>query len=161
MMPYEPVLDVMRRTMSNLEFVQRHATEGGPFEVTQLINSFLGALAHPWENMSGELKRIEVRQAEKYGWPSLHKERSTDRDPSSLGDLIRRLRNGVAHGNLTFLPDGRGQISALRIVNKDQKGHRTWGTILSIADMRCFLDHFVDLVEAIARGDRNATSQVA
>jgi hypothetical protein len=49
MMPYEPVLDIMRRTMANLEFVEEHKSDIGPFEVTQLLNSFLGALAHPWE----------------------------------------------------------------------------------------------------------------
>ncbi len=52
MMPNEPLRDVMRRTMKNLEFVERSATPTGPFEVTQLINSFIGALAHPWEGSS-------------------------------------------------------------------------------------------------------------
>ena len=34
MMPHEPVLDVMRRTMANLEFIDAHASSAGPFEVT-------------------------------------------------------------------------------------------------------------------------------
>jgi hypothetical protein len=48
MMPHEPVLDIMRRTMRNLAFIGQRVSIGDPFEVTQLINSFLGALAHPW-----------------------------------------------------------------------------------------------------------------
>jgi hypothetical protein len=35
--------------MANLEFIERHAGAGGRYEVTQLVNSFLGALAHPYE----------------------------------------------------------------------------------------------------------------
>jgi hypothetical protein len=46
-MPIEPVRDIMRRTMQNLKFVEGHRGANGPYEVTQLLNSFLGALAHP------------------------------------------------------------------------------------------------------------------
>ena len=49
MMPHEPTRDMMRRTMKNLEFIESHAKIYGLFEVTQLVNSFLSALAHPWE----------------------------------------------------------------------------------------------------------------
>ena len=40
MMPYEPVLDVMRRTMANLRFIEQRKSDDGPFEVTQLLNPF-------------------------------------------------------------------------------------------------------------------------
>lgn len=56
-----PVRTIMDRTMSNLKLVQRlhkeavergdQVDELGPFEVTQLVNSFSGALAHPWERV--------------------------------------------------------------------------------------------------------------
>ena len=46
-MPIEPIRDIMRGTIANLEFVETHARPNGPYEVTQLINSFLGTLAHP------------------------------------------------------------------------------------------------------------------
>ena len=150
MMPHETILDIMRRTMANLEFVQAHATSAGPYEVTQLINSFLGAMAHPWEHLREELDAITIDAAVSVGWPELHKERSSDRDPASLGDLIRLLRTGIAHGNLTFHPNGKGQIAALRIVNKDRQGLRTWGAIVTPADMRKLLEQFVALVVAMA-----------
>ena len=69
MMPFEPVLDIMRRTMENLEFVERHANKDGPYEVTQLINSFLGALAHPWEEFQAELLQMPLADAAAKGWP--------------------------------------------------------------------------------------------
>ena len=37
--------------------------DDGPFEVTQLINSFLGALAHPWESLKSELNEITIDEA--------------------------------------------------------------------------------------------------
>src|SRR5438876_2348403 len=100
MMPRVPVGDLMRRTMENLAFVEAHADPNGPFEVTQLVNSFLGALAHPWEKFTAELGKVSIAQAEADGWPRLTKEYATDRDPRDLGELLRLVRNGMAHGNI-------------------------------------------------------------
>ena len=38
-MPTEPLLDIMRRSMANLAFVEAHAGPAGPYEVTQHINT--------------------------------------------------------------------------------------------------------------------------
>ncbi len=40
-MPTEPIRDIMRRTMANLALIEGHKSDAGPYEVTQLINSFL------------------------------------------------------------------------------------------------------------------------
>ena len=100
MMPHEPVRDIMRRTMQNLEFIEKHAEPNGPYEVTQLLNSFLGALAHPWETYRDDLAPMSLDAARDAGWPKIVKESPRDRDPDSLGDLIRLMRNAVAHGML-------------------------------------------------------------
>ena len=39
----------------------------GPYEVTQLINSFLGALAHPWEIYRADLTTMSLSAAQKAG----------------------------------------------------------------------------------------------
>lgn len=88
MMPYEPVRDVMRRTMHNLRFIEAHHGPRGPYEVTQLLNSFLGALAHPWEQYRNDLCSVSLSEAVTAGWPRVEKERPNDRDPKSLGDLV-------------------------------------------------------------------------
>lgn len=80
-MPSEPVRDIMRRTMANLTFVEMNAQPDGPFEVTQLINSFLGALAHPWELLKTDLMALTLADATKRGWPAIAKERISDVDP--------------------------------------------------------------------------------
>jgi hypothetical protein len=57
--PIHPIPEVTRRTLQNPYAIhdlrEQRQQQGigvdreGPFEVTQLVNSFLGALAHPWE----------------------------------------------------------------------------------------------------------------
>jgi hypothetical protein len=152
-MPTEPVLDVMRRTMANLDFIERHASGDGPFEVAQLINSFIGALAHPWEATRADLSALSLSEAKELGWPSIKKERSSDIDPNSLGELVAAIRHSVAHGNIEFLSSGRGEITALRIWNIHPRSRtRTWGAILTVADMRRVLACFVDLIQERHRG---------
>lgn len=147
-MPHEPVRDIMRRTMQNLEFVEAHAGASGPYEVTQLINSFLGALAHPWERYRDDLAGISLPAAHVAGWPAIAKERPNDHDPRSLGDLIRLMRNALAHGNVEFLPGISTDIHALRLWNTGH-GRRTWGAVLTVADVRSFLERFVALAEEL------------
>jgi hypothetical protein len=80
------------------------------------------------------------------GWPAIVKERQSDRQPDSLGKLVRFMRNALAHGNVEFLSNPSGDIAALRLWNTD-RGRRTWGAIVTVADMRSFLRHFVRLAE--------------
>lgn len=127
MMPFEPVRDVMRRTMANLEFIETHKQRNGPYEVTQLLNSFLGALCHPWESYRIDLDTKSLAEAAAEGWPGIIKERPRDYDPQSLGDLVRLMRNAIAHGNIKFLPGSTGEIQALRIWNKE-RSVRNWGS---------------------------------
>jgi len=150
MMPGESVPELMRRTMFNLHFIQEKRGPTGPYEVTQLINSFLGALAHPWERYGERLKHISLRDAEAEGWPRLEKVYKTDKEPKNLGDLIRLIRNGVAHGNIIFHPDPGGEIRSLHIWNVDpRENKRTWGSVLTIEQMRTFLDKFVETAEVL------------
>lgn len=147
-MPTEPLLELMRRSMANLEFVETHASSGGPYEVTQLLNTFLGALAHPFEAMRDDLNGLPLTEAVERGWPAVSKEKPSDRDPRSLEDLIRLMRNGFAHGNIELISEGKGQIGFIRIWNNQPNtGVRTWGAVVRGDDMRRFLACFVKLIE--------------
>lgn len=58
------------------------------------------------------------------------------------------MRNSMAHGNIDYLSDGKGQIYALRVWNTHSRtAARTWGALVPVADMRRFLGLFVELIE--------------
>jgi HEPN pEK499 p136 len=159
-MPHDTVRDIMHRTMQNLQFVEEHAGVDGPYEVTQLINSFLGALAHPWETYRDDLIAMTLADASAGGWPAIGKERPTDREADSLGDLVRLMRNALAHGNVEILPDASTEIRALRLWNTD-RGRRTWGAVVTVADMRSFLTRFVALAEKLHGRRPESRPQIA
>jgi hypothetical protein len=152
MNPEEPVRDMMRRTMCNLRVIEEQATRYGPYEITQLVNSFLGALAHPWERFKTDLEAMTIDDAEAQGWPVIAKERDTDYDPQNVGDLLRLMRNGIAHGNIAFLPNDRAEIRAIRLWNTNpQTRQRTWGAVITVDTMRELLEQFVELAEQLCR----------
>ena len=131
--------------------------------MTQLINSFLGALAHPWETYQDDLTAMSLAQARADGWPKIDKELATDREPHSLGDLIKFVRHAVAHGNLIFLPGQEGEIRAIQVINKDPNRNykQIWGAIVTVADMRAFLERFVALAEDLHDQRNRSRPQIA
>jgi hypothetical protein len=162
MMPHERIRDLMRRTMFNLHVIDAQATKEGPYEVTQLVNSFLAALAHPWEEYKQDLHKRSIPDAIATGWPELAKEQASDDEPESLGDLLRLVRNAFAHGNLAFLNTGGNEITHIRFWNNNRKGERTWGAIAGVDSMRLFLDKFVELAENLSESDvRNVQRKTA
>ncbi|HOB54026.1 MAG TPA: HEPN family nuclease [Acidobacteriota bacterium] len=159
MMPGESVPELMRRTMFNLQFIQNHCGRTGPYEVTQLVNSFLGALAHPWEKYQRELTAISLESAYENGWPQVAPLDPFDENPVTLGDLIRLMRNGIAHGNIDFTPDADGEIGLIRIRNIHPRSRRqTWEAILTVKEMEAFLLKFVEQAEALQSAMRGEKS---
>lgn len=148
-MPEEPATEWIRRTLFNLAFIEERATDHGPFEVTQLVNSFLGAFVFPWETFyRGKFGDITVQEArEHWGIPVLTRAvASDDKDPRLLRQAIRMIRNGIAHGHIRFSPDAMNQIWLVEIwdEDKDKTGtyQRHWGTRITPVEMREFLEGF-------------------
>lgn len=146
-MPKDRVRGLMERTQENLDFVQKHKTVKGPYEVTQLVNSFLGAFVHPKEAWIDRIPETPPPS----DWPAI----PTDAGyaaPKHCRDLVRLIRNGMAHGNFDLLPDAGDpdEIGGLRIWNNNPKTcSKTWGTELAIADVEKLLRAFIKLMIAI------------
>ncbi len=157
MMPGESLPDLMRRTMFNQRFIKEKRGPTGPYEVIQLINSFLGALAHPWEKCKRELAVIPLASAYEKGWPRVVPLGPSDEDPATLGDLIRLMRNGIAHGNNEFAADANGEMGLIRIWNVHPRSRRrTCEAILTVREMEAFLHKFVEQAEALRSADWRA-----
>lgn len=144
MMVEEQTRDVMRRTVQNLRFVEANATpQNGPFETTQLLNSFLGVLVHPWERRDRDLVNIDV---DRLAWPALDKEFPGDADPRDRAQTITWIRHAFAHANFELLPGQHGEISSIRLWN-NRDGRRHWGIRIDIVTLRQLLFAFADLAE--------------
>ena len=140
MMPQERVIDIMRRTMKNLEFIREYKKNGCEvYEVTQLVNSFLGALAHPWEVYREKLNDMPLDVAVTHGWPTIKKELKSDKNICSLGELVQHMRNGIAHGHVTFKADRQNEINEICVEDKILKITSASGALSSQSKIwQCF-----------------------
>jgi len=103
--------DFAQRTRRNLDFIEerRGDSEAGVYEVTQLVNSILGILVLARER----LHRSRLQRMSLDGWPV--PERLGGERLETVWDLVKFMRNAVAHLNVTFLEDEGHQISGVTL----------------------------------------------
>src|SRR5437016_2563511 len=92
------------RTRENLEFILEASTRGKHVHVVaQLVNSMLGLVCFPWETLVlDRAKQVPFDTLPKDGWPQFM---VTLGKCDTLHDLLRHLRNAVAHSLLTYSSD--------------------------------------------------------
>lgn len=147
-MMYEEVIrDFAERTRANLRAVEELRAEGKEvYEVTQLVNSTLGLLVFPQQEYVDRIPHTPLEQLKQDGWP-IPRIRGGFQQVSDLNELIRYLRNAIAHFNIEFIGDGRNEIKFLRVWNTNPRnGKRTWEAELSAEDLRKIANCFVDLL---------------
>lgn len=163
----QPVLLLMYRTIQNYEFIEQKKDHNGPFEVTQLINSFLALVAHPWDQLLDKNKLgfgIDSRVFKDCGFPSFPR-LAVEGTPANIDtayELLRVLRNSMAHGNMELLdrkalrklrqtgPLARvaeTEIAGLELWNQNDGGIVTWRTALSIYELQQVLNGMMRLCE--------------
>src|SRR5437868_6710476 len=97
-------VEFARRTRKNLDFVLAVSDER-VHPVTQLANSLLGLVVFPWEQtLVARLKKQRLELLSAHGWPKWQVDVGTVK---TLEDLIKRIRNATAHGNITFSSDSK------------------------------------------------------
>jgi hypothetical protein len=144
--------DFGQRTRDNLKLI-RDARKEEPkrkvYEVTQLINSMLGLLIFPKANDLGQLrdKGKRVRDLRKEGWPIPEATRPYHQ-ATTLNALITRLRNAVAHCNMDFHPDGKGDIARMTMWTKSDNGRgpKNWEMEMTIEELDGIATRFIELV---------------
>jgi HEPN pEK499 p136 len=159
--PEEKVARILERTLFNLSFINDHAHDAGPYEMTQLINSFLGAVVHPWENLLRNQPILVNLRGPDVNWPALRKAKPTDDNPLDFHESLAWIRHAFAHGNITYL-NADGKIWGIEIRNKGyskrQKKYIDWGTRLDKTTLRCLLDSYVEIARRV---DDAVTSEVS
>lgn len=145
-MDYEQVVrDFAHRTVRNLELVEDVAASGQEaFEITQLVNSTLGLLVFPKEEYYDAIPRKALQDLRDDGWPVPAAVGELP-DANDLQQLMRYMRNAVAHYNVQFLADTKGELNGFRLWN-EREGKKTWEAEVSTADLRDLLMRFIDVL---------------
>jgi len=147
---YEDVIaDFASRTEVNLRTIRRLAREGHvtqAFEVTQLVNSMLGLLVFPQQRYIDRIPEMPIAELAGNGWPIPEVVGDYPQVPN-LRQLVRMLRNAVAHCNLEFEPGVGDEIEALTVWNTEPRtGKVTWKARLTVADLDAITTRFVALL---------------
>jgi|SRR5579884_2892901 len=158
--PEDRISGVLERTMYNLRFIERRRRPDGPFEVIQLINSFMGAAVHPWENLLSTQEELVNLTAQDVGWPQLIKSEEADDDPADFHEQLAWIRHAFAHGNIEYINED-DSIVGIKIRNKGrsrkQKKDINWGTQLDLRQLRALLVSYCRIaqrIDAHRRGSR-------
>lgn len=146
-MEYEDVVrDFSERTKKNLEAIQHLRTQGAEvYEATQLINSMLGLLVFPREEFVNRIPQAPFEDLARAAWP-WPRVRDGFAQAEDLRELVRYLRNAIAHFNIEFLVDDHRQIRGLRVYNTARHGNRTWDAELTLTDLRSIAERFTQLM---------------
>ena len=164
---YEFVREFARRTLANLKFIEKEVESRHKagiedkdihdvFEVTQLINSFVGMLIFPKEACynnvgnrnffrNSEAKMILrdiVNNPAKYH--STYKYEDNEKLPPKR--LAKHLRNAIAHNRLRILFDDNASITGARFFDVDNDSGETFQIELKLEEIKILL---IALCEAI------------
>jgi len=135
-----------QRTRKNLAYIENAYGCGEDVHVvTQLMVSLLGLVVFPWEEhkplFSDSLASLVAK-----GWPEW---KILEGHSATLDQLIRRLRNAVAHQQVQFSSDSRSLAEVtIRFWNVPPKTpHFRWTAEIATTDLRTFCIRFIELVE--------------
>lgn len=121
----ESYLCFAQRTKRNLDFIQQSSGDETLkiYEVTQLVNSLLGILLFPRSYMWKHFKSFELDQLNLQDWPDLTNQSPVlDKlSPDNLEQVLREMRNAVAHNDLKFISDRNNEIECIVFLNINSK----------------------------------------
>jgi len=140
------VRDFVIRTRKNLDYIEetvRTDPEAEVYEVTQLVNSMLGMIVFPKERYFEHIPENPLEELQKEGWV-IPEVTGNFKQVNNLRQLMRHLRNSIAHSNLEFDSDGH-TLTGIRLWNcKDHQ--KNWEVRMTILELRDLTSRFIDLI---------------
>lgn len=147
-------LEFAKRTRRNLDFIE-NAAKQHPSQVhvvTQLTLSLLGLIVFPKEKLLHEdASRMTIEEMQEEGWPTWTITLDEPKKPTrTLWDIVRHLRNAIAHGRLTFTCDSP-KMDDVGIFVEDRKNKNDtqpyWSAQMNARDLKRFCFRFLDFIE--------------
>jgi signal transduction histidine kinase len=117
-------------TRQNLEFIERasKSDENNVHVVTQIANSLLGLVVFLWEReFIRYTKELQLDDLVKDGWPRFEISKG---ECETLHQLVRHLRNAVAHGRIRFSSDSRDPNSVMIDIEDGKRTNRLIGVLV-------------------------------
>mgnify|MGYP001174141173 FL=1 len=121
----------------------------------------LGLLVFPQQEYIESIPRTSLAELARAGWP-IPAVRGSFAQADDLNQLIRYLRNAIAHFNIRFVGDGQSNIAVIRVWNmtpvKDRDGkvqrdsegqireRKNWEAELGVDELRGIAVRFIDLL---------------
>ncbi|GCE88584.1 hypothetical protein MSKU15_0185 [Komagataeibacter diospyri] len=144
--PSDPLLDIIRRSIANLEFIEANYETHGLYEVTQLVNTFLGALIHPFERSSKGKQFIEYFSNKPVPIDVQYK--IILEENISYYGFLKCIRHALAHGNIRYNPDKIKRIQSVDFWKKEGN-KKTFRCTLSLEEIKRLLVDFKICLEQL------------
>lgn len=146
-MDYQHVVkDFASRTKHNLQLIEKARDDGlEAYEVTQLINSCLGLLVLPQQNYMNSIPETPINELVEMGW-KIPKVKGDFPQAENLRELMRFLRNAIAHFNIEFTSKDPDHLQAIKVWNKN-RGKITWQATFTLTELHSLLEQFINLIE--------------
>ena len=156
-------VEFARRTLKNLRAIEAMKSQNRDVHVvTQLGLSLLGLIVFPEAKQvlpEAETKTWAVMKGE--GWPLWVIEednpRASDKygKTQTLADIIRHVRNAIAHGQVTFTSDSPDENDVAIIVEdrylSKPPAAPYWRARMEVRDLRVFCERLLPLIEESTR----------
>jgi hypothetical protein len=148
-------LEFARRARKNLAFIEKAAgdkPDSGVHVVTQLTLSLLGIIVFPKENLFlDQVETMKLSTLEADGWPMWVIARDDDKAPTlTLGQILKHLRNAVAHGRISYTSDSP-LIENVSLLVEDKRRREDsepyWRAEIKAEHLRSFCDRFFTLID--------------
>jgi hypothetical protein len=143
-------LGFAERTSKNLQHIEAVYGKANIHVVTQVANSLLGLIVFPWEKrlkkgLAKDVARKKLKALAKQGWPEWKINLGTS---ETLGDLVRHLRNAVAHGRMEFSSDHPDPSLVMVDVRDCEQGKTTpyWSAEIGAVELRDFCLKFIEVL---------------
>ena len=104
----------------------------------------LGLLVFPREEFIDKIPPTSLNDLAAAGWP-VPKVVGDFPQAKDLRELVRYLRNAIAHFNLEFIGDACNEIRILRVWNTSH-GTKTWQAEVGLEELRAISERFTELL---------------
>ena len=146
-------MEFARRTRRNLAFVENAKKDPSVqvHVVTQLTVSLLGLVVFPKEKLLiGQSEALTLAEMHAEGWPNWTITLDDPKRPTgTLADILKHLRNAIAHGRLTFTSDSE-DLEDVAIIVEDKKKNDPepyWRAQIDGRDLRSFCFYLLDFID--------------